>query len=140
MGINIAKKPFKKGDIIIYTIIVVVAITLFLVGSLNTKPRQYISVLLNGKEIFTADLENRSYNILSEEITLIDKDTFKVETGKGYNIFYIDWQNKDVRVTQSNCSTSHDCTYMSLKNGDIICVPHGLVIKVYGKVPEPVIG
>ncbi len=136
------EKYFKRADIIVYAILIVIAACLFFT---TVKPRTSsgcaFTVQVKGEVVFKGDFQTKTYTVIREEaVKKLSDNVFEIITEKGKNVIKIDWENSDVTVIETDCGTTKECTYMSLKNGDIICVPHSLVIKSTGSIPDPVVG
>lgn len=137
-------KVFKRADLIIYAILLVIAVCLFLLSwKMNddeTKSGGF-SVAVKGKVVMTGDFTTKTYVIKDEtSVTLVADDVFEIVCESGKNVISVLWNDGDVKVTETDCGTTKECTYMSLKNGDIICVPHSLVIRAIGVVVDPTVG
>ncbi len=138
---NIKKAPFKKGDIIVYLALIILVVTLFLVTLLPQREINGFTVTVGGKTVLYGDFLNNSVKISKVDwVEKIDENTYKIISQSGYNTIKIDWQNKDVVVIETDCGISKECTYMRLKNGDVICVPHQMIISRTGEIPKPVVG
>lgn len=136
------EKYFKRADIIVYAILTVIAACLFFVSVKPTINSDCaFTVQVKGEVVFKGDFQTKTYTVTrAESVKKLSDDVFEIITEKGKNVIKIDWENSDVTVVETDCGTTKECTYMSLKNGDIICVPHSLVIKLTGSVPDPVVG
>ena len=146
-------KFFKKWDILIYAILIVLIGVLFLVILLpkSNQEIEAISMEYDGKEIFLYKFNEESMQINSDYISYsVEGDkvyVVKFKEGIGsddFNIIRIDANNRVVTCDDANCSTSKDCTHMKItKPGDtIICIPHKLFVRAVSKseIPDPVIG
>lgn len=139
---KVSKKPFKKADILIYAVLVLLTASLFAVPfcKKNDMPSGFI-VSLNGKIVMTSDFDAKNVSVIdAQAVTKISDEVYKIISEKGYNSIKIDWDAHNVTVTGTDCGTSKECTLMSLKGGEIICVPHSLVIKPTGFTPDPTVG
>lgn len=138
---NLKKAPFKKGDLIIYLILAVVVAVLFLTAGAGKKQSRGFSVELAGKTVMTGDFSDRTFVIMDEEAAKkVGENLFKITSQEGYNVILVDWQAKNITVTETDCGTSKECTFMNLNYGDIICAPHSLVIRSIGVEPVPIVG
>lgn len=135
-----ASKPFKKGDIIVYAVIVILIVVLFIVF-MNIKSKQdleSVSVYIDDIQMFEYNLDSDIYDIFDERISIEgfgDILKVRVNLDKGeYNIIQIDKANKRVNMLESSCKTG-DCVKASdIKDGGgvIICLPHHVKIVANG--------
>lgn len=148
-----SSKPFKRFDILIYTFVILLISILFLFfvilpnkenikGFKVTVDNELVLTYIFGKEI---DIPNEHKEMV--EITTNDGYSYiKVFTDNNkteYNVISINLENKEVKITEANCSSSHDCTlFPPLKNGgSIICLPHKLKLLSLEKgFSDPVVG
>lgn len=142
MQLKVSDKPFKKWDIAVYAVLIIFTAVLFLsVYGFKTEEGNGFTVALSGRTVMTGNFDDGSYYIADYSAVSVNEDgTFTITSEKGYNVLSVDWQSGDVKVTDTDCGTSKECTFMSLKSGAIICVPHGLTVSVIGKVPDPEVG
>ncbi len=146
-------KFFKKWDIVIYSILILLIGVLFLVVFLPKANQdiEAISIEYDGQEILVYKFNEESMQINHDYITFHVEEkgvyviTFKESReSDDYNIIKLDANNKVVTCEDANCSLSKDCTHMKItKPGDtIICIPHKLFIRALGNadIPDPVIG
>lgn len=136
---NLKKAPFRKGDIIVYLVLAVAVLALFLTAGVSKKSLGFTAEL-SGNRVMEGDFEDKSVNFDSRYVQKIGEDVYKITSEKGYNVIFIDWQNNDIKVTETDCGTSKECTFMSLKSGDIICAPHSLIIRSLEREPIPIVG
>lgn len=143
-------KPFKKADLIIYSVITLIVCLIFVFFALfnNTRKPTGFSVSLNDQVIITCNY-NSSPVVKTgfEEQVEIEGNKITVYTSikkTHYNVIEIDHENMSVDITMANCSLSHDCTFLPpIKNGQgaLICVPNNLIIKsITGTFTPPVTG
>lgn len=138
---NLKKAPFRKGDVIIYLILTVVVVALFLTAGQGKKQSRGFSVELAGKTVMTGSFSDGSFVIIDgEAVKKVGENLFKITSEKGYNVILVDWQTKNITVTETDCGTSKECMYMNLNYGDIICAPHQLLIRATGVEPVPIVG
>lgn len=139
---ELAKKPFKKWDLIIYGIIIIVAIVLFAVVFANTKNPDYsFEVTVDGSKVMVIDLEKSNYLIYDKTIVKTDDgNNFLISSHLGFNLLVVNWEEKSLKITDTDCGLSKECTHMNYKDGIIICAPHKLVIKKVDQTPDPVVG
>lgn len=136
---------FKRGDIIIYAIILLVIVVLF-VSIFFTQSKDELTTIhisLRDEEIFVYNFTEENYEVLNNKSILVEKDADVVkltiytdEDKEHFNIVQIKVKEKKVYLIEANCSLSRDCTHMVItKVGDsIICVPHNLIISTNKKV------
>lgn len=137
-------KVFKRADLIIYAILFIIAACLFLqsfkIKSDDVKTNGF-SVAVKGTVVMTGDFTTKTYVIKDEtSVTVVEDGVFEIVSESGKNVIRISWDDGDVKVTDTDCGTTKECTRMSLKNGDIICVPHSLIIRKIGLVADPTVG
>ncbi len=148
-----ASKPFKRFDIIIYSLVILLVVFLFIFCIIlpNKKETNGFIVNINDKTVLTY--------IYNDKIEIIDEYKNKIETDKKdnfeyitvfidnekteYNIIRVDLTDFSVKVSEANCSNSHDCTsfpYLK-KSGSIICLPHNLeILSLERSFTDPVVG
>lgn len=92
------------------------------------------------KTVFTFTFESSSPINISEEFAHLIKVN-QTENGyeitvytsdkSGYNVIYIDTQERTAKVIKTNCSERKDCFHAPAikSNGTIFCNPHDLLIK-----------
>ncbi len=144
-------KYFSVWDIIPYAVVLVVAVALMLVFLLPDKEK------MSGFYVEYGETRILSYDFPSDEFTVTsgcedgvavkeenDGYTVEINTADGFNVFFVDKQNRTVKMIEADCSFTRDCTYMPAmeESGDsIICVPHKLKIIASGSdVSSPVTG
>ena len=66
-------------------------------------------------------------------------DVFSFSCDGGSNVLSVDREGLDAYVSFSDCRTG-ECMKMKLSSGSIICVPHDLVVRLKGKISDPLIG
>ncbi len=124
---ELAKKPFKKFDIIVYVAILLITVLLFL-PTLKRQEYSGFEVLVENKVVFSYDYARSSYVIYGDSVKKISPTVFKISANGGYNEITIDTKKKKVYVTDTDCGITKECTQMGGRNV-IICVPHKLVIR-----------
>lgn len=133
-------KPFRKADLIIYLVLTVVIVILFVVFVINSgsSQSQGFEIVLNETVIFQYDFDSDSYSIANgyENVVLVDTQngfyiTVYTDNGKHYNKISVDKDKKQILMADANCSSSKDCTKMSISDdkGVIICVPNGIMVR-----------
>lgn len=136
-------KYFTLWDIVPYACVLVIAVALLLVFLLPDKDdMKGFTVVYDDAEIMSYDFDKDEFYFSDgfENSFDIKEDvygyTVTVKTDDGSNVFFIDKEDKSVRMTDSDCSYSQDCTYMPKleKSGDsIICVPNKIKLIADGK-------
>ena len=133
-------KPFNAVDIIVYVALIFVILALFLSFVVFPKEKQSdgFIVEINENTVLTYYFKKDEYSIAPKyaefvEITEAENGIFfKIyqHAKTKYNVVYFDFAKKSAKVTESNCSTSADCTHSPeiTKSGAIICVPNHLKI------------
>ena len=145
-----SNKMFKMADLFVYGLILALIVGLF-IGFVFTKSSKDIDVI----EFYQKDEKIIEYSFKLDELNIIfnqeNIDVIKkngnyyitIKDGEKFNFLEINTENKKIKVKETNCSKSKDCTHMSItKEGDvIICVPNKLNIKVKTKdVQKPITG
>ncbi len=137
-----AKKPFMRGDIVVYALLLILSLILF-IATLGVKNEQSngFSVYFDGVEILKCDFENKSVTVVDNSIiSKIDDDNYKIETSLGVNEIEIDFTKNAVSVVETNCGLSKECMHMSFSDGIIVCAPHKIVIRPTNLSGELIIG
>lgn len=146
-------KFFKKWDIVVYAVLILVIVALFLIVFIP-KSKDQISAFkmeYNGVQVLEYNFDEDSVRLNPEYVTYekesqtIYKFTFKEsKDSEEYNIIKVDLTYRKITCEDANCSLSKDCTHMKISHmGDtIICIPHKLFITPIGQgeIPDPVIG
>ena len=140
-------KIFRKGDIIVYAVaVIVIAILLcdFLIPRTDYPSLQKIEIFYKESRVFSYQFSNESViikgidgvNITTEESQ--DGLRVRIVTEKGSNVLLIS-DDSAVKV-EADCSVYADCVnnFDSIsKGGDfIICLPHELKVIGVGKVDD----
>lgn len=136
-------KPFKRGDIVLYAVLAAIVLTLFLVAwqGVGTSGDGF-EISVSGKTVATFDFSTNQMKVESGFEGYIEKisdSTYRIVTENGYNTIEIDGANKSVKVVEADCGRSKECMHMNL-GSNIICVPHGLVIKLSSALDDLKIG
>lgn len=124
-------KPFKKADVIVYAVLIALGLLLF-AFTLGEKPSESngFTVFFDNKEVLKSDFSSNSVEIVDSEIARkINDNEYIIQTELGYNIIKINFEEKSVKVIDSDCGLSKECARMTLADGIIVCAPHKLVIK-----------
>lgn len=124
---ELAKKPFKKGDIIIYCLILLTVALLF-IPTLNKQTFSGFDVFVDNNLVFSYNYNDGTWTAYGNRVSQISDCVFNIEAVGGYNRITVDKANKKVYVSDTDCGISKECVKMG-KSGVIICVPHKLVIK-----------
>lgn len=132
-------KLFRKGDLIIYLVVAVVIVVLFFVFVINKDKNdsQGLEIVLQEVVIFDYDFESDTYKVAAgyEDIVVVEKkaDFFvTIFTDNGhFNKISIKTDKRQVFMVDANCSSSKDCTKMSITDDKsvIVCVPSQLLIR-----------
>ena len=140
---NVIKKskPFKTGDLFVYLAVLVIITALFLSFVIlpNRTKTSGFSVTVDGELYFSFTPTDKSLVIADGKESFIErKDTedgvfitvYTLADKSEYNVIFFDVKDLTAKVTESNCSTSHDCTFTpEIKDsGAIYCAPHALKI------------
>lgn len=147
-------KAFKKADLLLYGIIIMVVAILFIVFVFvnNDEGLSGIEVYISDELVLAYDFSSDEFDYDNNSETIVIKnvaDGYRVtlyedEDKDHYNIILIDAKNKKITVEDANCSSSKDCMYMSIEKASdlIVCVPHNLIIKGVGEqeIGDPISG
>ena len=145
-------KFFKKWDIVVYSVIVLIIVALFLIVFIPQKHDQITAFVIKYDNTQVCEYNfdtdtityNQDYIKFEKESQYIYVITFSLKESEDYNIIRVDLTNRNITCEDSDCSFSKDCTHMRIsKMGDnIICVPHKLIILPVGEsdISDPVIG
>lgn len=138
-------KPFKKGDLIIYLAIVSLVLILFIVFVFFPKKTAAsgFKVQYTNEVVFTHEFGTDFFDVAKDWSGRIsinkDEHGFQItvlidQTSQSKNVLYCDEQNFTVKMIDSDCSVSKDCTFMpAISNeGAIYCLPHSLKISPLG--------
>ena len=132
-------KPFMFNDIFVYAITFITVLILFLIFVIfpTTSSGRGFAVYKDGQTVLTFTYGDRKLNV-KNGFTVSSKQAdngvyITVYTSKdksGYNVIFADTENNRVKVVESTCSTSKDCTHTPAVSdkGAIFCAPHGLKI------------
>ena len=146
-------KPFKRGDLLVYLLVLLIVTILFAVFILfpKTQVSAGFKVTVNGELIFTFDNSN-GVTVSDGKDGLIE--TVSTDGGvlvtvyssldkSGYNLIFFSTDGT-AEIIESDCSLSHDCTFIpKIKdNGAIYCAPRGLKVapNIGGGFTPPVTG
>lgn len=108
-------KKYKK-DIILISIILLLAIALLFIYKINTTKGNSVEVSIDGKIVYTLPLSENITKTISSKL--------------GENILIID--NGYVKIIEADCPDKLCINQKSISNvGEtIICLPHKLIIKI----------
>ncbi len=146
-------KIFKRWDILVYAIILILIAVLFLTIFL-TKDNSRLDgfkVSYDGDVIYTyifstkeEQKEDKYIDILERSDSILKIRVHLSDLEHDYNIIQVNLQERVITVIDADCSVSKDCTGMKIKSmsDTIICVPHKLIIEPIGNgnIEEPTIG
>ncbi len=135
-------KIFKKWDILIYATLFVLIVGLFLVVFI-TKDNSKIEgfeILYKNNKILTYDFQKKSFDYDNNYIEIGEYERgyiilFYLDEKKSvFNKIQVNIKDRTIVVLDASCSSSKDCTAMSIKNSSdtIICAPHKLIIQPLG--------
>jgi hypothetical protein len=147
-------KPFSLVDLLVYAALLIIIAVLFLsfVVFPKTKVSDGFTIEVKGTVVLTYYFKNDEYFITPKYTELVEiTETesgifFKVyqPAKTKHNVVYFDFNEKSAKVTESNCSTSADCTHSPaiIKSGAIVCVPNNLVVSPLsgGNSNLPIVG
>lgn len=134
-------KIFKKGDIVVYSLILLVLlIALFsVIFGIKTDELSGFEIYYDNEKVYSYSFSTESGNVYSDVVTIVSEDTagitIRFEKEGAFNEIYADKKEKSVRVVDANCSSGKDCVNTgALNNGGkiIVCVPHRLKILPVG--------
>ena len=146
-------KIFKRWDILVYAIILVVIAVLFLTVFL-TKDKSEIEgfkVSIDGSIVYTYNFDTKEEFIVDKNIQILERTDSNIkirvhlsDLQSDYNILNVNLQDREIEVLDTDCSVSKDCMSMKIKSmsDTIICVPHKLIVEPIGKgdVKDPSVG
>ena len=144
------RKPFETCDVFVYVFILILLFTLsiFFVFSPKSESSGF-KAEVDGKTVFEFDYTNETYEIFEDfniDVNL-EENTVTIyfdEQRTEYNVLLIDTENKSVKVTESTCSNSRECTRIPAvkdSSGSIYCTPHKLkIVSLSNSANEPVTG
>lgn len=147
-----SSKLFFKSDLLLYLAIAVTVTALFLAFVIlpSSKPASGFEICRGNDTLFIYSAgeitveEEFSTLISSQNVDGGLKVTVYTDQSKThYNVLFFDIEKNTVKVTESNCSFSKDCTYIpAIKNaGTIYCAPHDLKIQpINAEFTPPVAG
>ncbi len=135
---NLTLKPFRKGDLIVYAVILVVLVALVFACT-PRKEKLGFCVYLEGEKVMEYNFATDKAVIYNEKAVSVREDgAFIVYSLVGSNVLKV--ENDSVIVIEADCSLTKECTKMTLDMGSIICAPHNLVIYAVGEVVPPKVG
>ena len=128
-------KYFAKGDVLVFVVcILLVALFTFFSFGFRRERGVYVEVISFGETIATIPLDEDAqylYTVRSGGGSIV-----RVMIGEYYENFengnLIVVEGGKVRVEKADCS-DHTCMLMGeADSGEIICMPHGLTLKIVG--------
>ncbi len=129
---------FVKQDIVVYAILLAAIIFLFLTFFIfsDKKTAEGFTASVNGKTVLTYYYDDKA--VISDDTSVeIQIDDNKIyiffdKEKKVFNELTVDTNKRTVKVTDSSCSVTKDCTLVPAigNNGAIYCAPHKLKISV----------
>ena len=147
-------KPFNKFDFIALLCVLIFILSLFIsfvFFSSHDSTKGFI-IQIENVNVFTYNYSTNEYSVGSEYDSLIEVDLdsqtitiYADLTKQHYNKLKYDAKNKNVKMVDSNCSSSKDCVYMpeiSDNLGIIYCAPRKIkILPIGGRLNNsPVIG
>ncbi|MCQ2387575.1 MAG: hypothetical protein MJ066_03920 [Clostridia bacterium] len=151
---KINKKPFEFFDIFIYVFILVLFVFLLLFLIILPKKDK-----INGFYVVKDDKKILTYSFKDNEFLIDDSWKNYIEINKDdciinvflndekteFNVIQYDLNKKSVKMKDSTCSISKDCTYFSpitTNNNVIYCNPHNIkILPIEGNgLIQPVVG
>ncbi|MBD5584280.1 MAG: hypothetical protein HDQ88_04305 [Clostridia bacterium] len=127
-------KGFRIWDLIVYGVILAIVAVLFLTVFLtqDTDPLTGVKISVKGEAVFVYDF--------SSEPTAKDGVEWKeegngitvtVRVDEGYNVIYIDKNEKSVKITDADCKGKQCLYFSAIKDNSriIYCNPHSLKIE-----------
>ncbi|MGN0819034.1 MAG: NusG domain II-containing protein [Christensenellaceae bacterium] len=128
MSANVlAKKPFKKGDIVVYCLILL-TVALLMIPALHKQEYSGFDVFVDNKLVFSYNYNDGTYTAYGDRVSRVSDCVFNIDAIGGYNRITVDRASKKVYVSDTDCGVSKECVKMG-KSSVIVCVPHKLVIK-----------
>lgn len=139
-------KPFEINDIFIYLLLIVTIFVLFLFFVFlpkNDKTSGF--AVYKGQDlVLTFYNQTNDYLIQNNYLNLVDIKTqqdgvlitvFTDQNQKGYNVIFINTNERFIKMHDSTCSQSKDCVHSPAINnsGMIYCAPHDLKLVPLGQ-------
>lgn len=134
------RKPFAAGDIIVYAALALVVIALFCVFVFFRGESEAEGFVFEreGEILYTYEFSRGGViSAAGKDFVSVKEEeggvfvTVRTKDQTGYNLVYIDREERTARVTEADCSRTPDCVYtapIQAGRGVILCVPHGLKI------------
>lgn len=129
-------KFFKKGDILIYALVLLILIASFVsifFKDVKSVDRITVNDLSSGRTIFSYDFSSQSSYFDEEKVRVTDKSEYlevEITTGGGYNMLVVE-KNGVAYMKEADCSFNADCVHSDkiMQSGDvIICLPHKIEV------------
>ena len=154
---SLSLKPFQKGDILVYALLFILIVSLFFIlvfpSLIFQNSASGFLVERDGQVVLTFDLSKQDPLQISsqfEDLVEIQSQNqqdklFKVKiyssnAKTGYNLLLFNGNDKTVKIIESTCSLTKDCTFFpALKtSGSIYCAPHNLkIVPLFGEQLVP---
>lgn len=133
------RKPFEFNDIFLYSFILMLCLALFLFFiPRSSASSDGFKIIWDGKTVFSLSYADNSYNVDDsfpyELLVDTEKSTVTIffsEDKSEYNLLSYDLSEKSVKVVESSCSDTKECTRIPAvknDNGAIYCTPHKIKI------------
>ena len=128
-------RGFALFDLIIYGVLIAVVAALF-VGvftAFNREPLTGVRVSVRAEAVFEFTFGGQ-LSVLSEDVTY-DEDskgiTVTVQSDDGFNVIYIDKQNRSVKMKQADCNGRQCLFFRAMTDNSqfIYCNPHAIKIE-----------
>lgn len=143
-------KLFAKWDILVYSLLLAVILSLFVgfVFAATPSALQGIVIEYDNQTVFTYDFATDTYNIdaAGQNTVKVEDDGSELRVTVTYenefNLIIIEKSGR-AYIKDADCSYHKDCTSMQAicdSNGIIICVPHKLTVKAQNYEENPVTG
>ncbi|MBO4990105.1 MAG: NusG domain II-containing protein [Clostridia bacterium] len=141
------KSPFfRKGDIFLYLVLVLVIVGLFCFGFATKEEGELENLLVYRDDtlVFSYSFAEDKYNAYEEVKVEETKEGYLVTiyTEGEYNLFCIEKRGY-VKMLDADCSVHRDCVAMwaiTDRSGVIICTPHHLKLCASDEILDPSIG
>lgn len=129
-------KFFKKGDMLIYALVLLILIASFMpLVFKDSKSVEKITVndLNSGETVFSYDFSSQRSSFDGNKVKVTDNGEYlevEITAGGGYNLLIVE-KNGVAYMKEADCSFNADCVHSGkiTRSGDvIICLPHKLEV------------
>lgn len=125
-------KPFKKGDVILYAVLIALSVCLFIAVAFSKNVDfNGFTVQVEGQVVAVCNFDSKSFSLEQNSVCQVENlgnNSYKLITKHGYNTIKVDFEQRTVAVVETDCGYSKECTHMNFADGSIICLPHSVVI------------